>query len=102
MEERPVESADRLVEKAAGASGFRVSPELPERAQSTLEEELTEERRRREEAEGGRYELAARLAAPEGARGIPRTAAGDAEGEKPRPAAGGSPEAARPSWWRRR
>jgi hypothetical protein len=103
VEERLVESADTLVEEAAGASEFRVRPELPERAQWTpLEVELTEERRRREVAEGERDELAARLVAPEGARGIPQRAAGKAEGGKTRPAAGGAPEAERPSWWRRR
>ena len=84
MEERLVESADTLVEEAAGASEFSVRPELPERAQWTpLGVELTEERRRREVAEGERDELAARLVAPEGARGIPQRAAGNTEGAKP-------------------
>ncbi len=45
------ELADRLVEEAARAAEFRVRLEISERAQSTLEEELAEERRRREEAE---------------------------------------------------
>jgi hypothetical protein len=51
------ELADRLVEEAARASEFRVRLEISERAQSTLEAELTEERRRREEAERERDEL---------------------------------------------
>jgi len=45
------ELADRLVEEAARASEFRVRLELSERAQSTLEEQLAEERARREMAE---------------------------------------------------
>jgi hypothetical protein len=45
------ELADRLVEEAARASEYRVRLELSEKAESTLREELAEERRRREEAE---------------------------------------------------
>jgi hypothetical protein len=45
------ELADRLVEEARRAEAARVRLELSERAQSTLEAELAEERRRREEAE---------------------------------------------------
>ena len=45
------ELADRLVEEAARASEFRVRLELSEKAQSTLEEQLVEERARREMAE---------------------------------------------------
>ena len=51
------ELADRLVEEAAKASEFRVRLELSERAESTLREELTDERRRREEAERERDDL---------------------------------------------
>jgi hypothetical protein len=39
------------VEQAARASEYRVRLELSEKAQSTLEEQLSEERRRREDAE---------------------------------------------------
>jgi excisionase family DNA binding protein len=46
--------ADRLVEEARRAEAARVRLELAERAQSTLEAELAEERRRREEAERAR------------------------------------------------
>jgi excisionase family DNA binding protein len=45
------ELADRLVEEARRAEAARVRLELAERAQSTLEAELAEERRRREEVE---------------------------------------------------
>jgi excisionase family DNA binding protein len=45
------ELADRLVEEARRAEAARVRLELSERAQSTLEAELADERRRREEAE---------------------------------------------------
>ena len=45
------ELADRLVEEARRAEAARVRLELSERAQSTLEAELSEERRRRHEAE---------------------------------------------------
>jgi excisionase family DNA binding protein len=45
------ELADRLVEEARRAEAARVRLELAERAQSTLEAELADERRRREEAE---------------------------------------------------
>jgi hypothetical protein len=45
------ELADRLVEEARRAEEARVRLELSERAESTLREELTEERRRRELAE---------------------------------------------------
>ena len=51
------ELADRLVEEARRAEAARVRLELAERAQSTLEAELAEERRRREEAERARDEL---------------------------------------------
>jgi hypothetical protein len=45
------ELADRLVEEARRAEAARVRLELSESAQSTLEVELSEERRRREAAE---------------------------------------------------
>jgi excisionase family DNA binding protein len=50
------ELADRLVEEARRAEAARVRLELSERAQSTLEAELLEERRRREVAEREREE----------------------------------------------
>lgn len=67
------ELADRLVEEARRAEAARARLELSERAQSTLEAELAEERRRREEAERAREEaqrerdeLRRRLEAPTG------------------------------------
>ena len=51
------ELADRLVEEARRAEAARVRLELSERAQSTLEAELSDERRRREEAERERDDL---------------------------------------------
>jgi Helix-turn-helix domain len=50
------ELADRLVEEARRAEAARVRLELAERAQSSLEAELSEERQRREEAERQRRE----------------------------------------------
>jgi hypothetical protein len=50
------ELADRLVAEARRAQAARVRLELSERAQSTLEAELAEERRRREVAERERKE----------------------------------------------
>jgi hypothetical protein len=49
--------ADRLAEEAARAAEYRVRLELTEQAQTSLEEELATERRRREEAERERDEL---------------------------------------------
>jgi excisionase family DNA binding protein len=62
------ELADRLVEEARRAEAARVRLELSERAQSTLEAELAEERRRREVAEREREELRRRLEAPSAPR----------------------------------
>jgi hypothetical protein len=92
------ELADRLVEEAAKASEFRVRLELTERAESTLRTELEGERRRREEAERERDELAARLAALEEARESPQTDAEEAEGQEDPFAEEDRPER---SWWRR-
>ena len=65
------ELADRLVEEAARASEFRVRLELSERAQSSLEEELNEERRRREAAERERDDLRRELESAREARESP-------------------------------
>jgi chromosome segregation ATPase len=51
------ELADRLVEEARRAEEARLRLELSERARSTLEAELADERRRREETERERDEL---------------------------------------------
>jgi hypothetical protein len=57
------ELADRLVEEARRAEAARVRLELSEKAQSTLEAELAEERRRSKEAERERDELRRELEA---------------------------------------
>jgi hypothetical protein len=69
------ELADRLAEEARRAEEARVRLELSERAQSTLEAEVAEERRRREvaererdEAQRERDELRRRLEAPSAPR----------------------------------
>ena len=100
------ELADRLVEEAARASEFRVRLEIAETAESTLREELAEERRRREEAER-------ELDALREARESPETVEEAQEGAEPRSDTGGAQEAplepfegrgsgtARGSLWRR-
>jgi hypothetical protein len=85
------ELADRLVEEAARASEFRVRLELSERAESTLREELAEERRRREEVEREREDLRQELAAVRESRGSRETDAEEGEVQE---------GAVRP-WWRR-
>jgi Helix-turn-helix domain len=92
------ELADRLAEEAARAAEYRVRLELTEQAQSTLEEELEAERRRREDAERERDELAAQLEALGEPRNVPETAAeGGARGDTP----AGDTEEPRTSWWQR-
>jgi hypothetical protein len=96
------ELADRLVEEAAKASEYRVRLELSEKAQSTLEEQLVEERRRREEAERAREDLRRELQALREARESPETVEETSKGaEAPHPAAGEAQEGARRPWWRR-
>jgi Helix-turn-helix domain len=102
------ELADRLVEEARRAEEARVHLELSERAQSTLEDELAGERRRREEAERERDELRQELEAfresPEEAPESPET---PPEASAPPDAAGGQdsgterPEEERKGWFRR-
>jgi Helix-turn-helix domain len=84
------ELADRLVEEAARASEFRVRLEISERAQSTLQEELAEERRRREEAERERDELRRRLEPPREAPVAPQTATAQPGRVEPQAALGGA------------
>jgi hypothetical protein len=84
------ELADRLVEEASRASEFRVRWELSEKAQSTLREELAEERRRREEAELERNDLRRELYALREATEASETAEEEAERIEPQPAASGT------------
>ena len=115
------ELADRLVEEARRAEEARVRLELSERAQSTLEAELAEERRRREVAERDREdaqrerdELRRRLEAPRGPEPpneiheaastheiVPRAPETPTEGFGTDAAGGGPQRQAWPRWWRR-
>jgi len=95
------ELADRLVEEAAKASEYRVRLELSEKAQSTLEEQLVEERRRREEAERTREDLRRELQALREARESLEAAEEEPERAEPRPATPGAQQGAQRPWWRR-
>jgi hypothetical protein len=95
------ELADRLVEEAARASEFRVRLELSERAQSTLEEQLLEERRRREEAERERDGLRRELYGLREVRESIQTAEEQQGRGQPHPATGGAQGGAQRPWWRR-
>ena len=95
------ELADRLVEEAARASEFRVRLELSERAESTLREELAEERRRREEAEREREDLRQELAAVRESRESPQIVEEVQERAEPRPTTVESQESVQRPWWRR-
>jgi hypothetical protein len=76
--------------------------ELTEQAQSTLQEELIEERRRREEAERERDELRQKLYAPREAPEASETVKEETERAEPHPATGRAQESVqRRSWWRR-
>src|SRR5919107_5846339 len=79
------ELADRLVEEAARASEFRVRLEIAETAESTLREELAEERRGREEAERARADLRQQIDALREAREAPQTVEEASEGAEPHP-----------------
>ena len=71
------ELADRLAEEAARAAEYRVRLELTEQAQTSLEEELASERRRREEAERERDELRQRVGVPSEPRETPERGSED-------------------------
>jgi hypothetical protein len=95
------ELADRLVEEASRASEFRVRLEISEKAESTLREEVAEERRRREEAERERDDLRRELYALREPRESPQTARKEPERTGPRPATVESQETVQRPWWRR-
>jgi hypothetical protein len=91
---------ERVEARTAEATELRIRLELTEQAQSTLHEELFEERRRREEAERERDALRRRLESRE-----PQEAPTDAS-EQPRrvesqAAVGQAQEGAERPWWRR-
>jgi hypothetical protein len=75
--------------------------ELSEKAQSTLEEQLAEERGRREEAERERDDLRRELYALREARGSPETLEEEPERAEPRSVAVESQESVQRPWWRR-
>jgi hypothetical protein len=83
------ELADRLVEEASRASEFRVRLEISERAESTLREELAEERRRREEAERERNDLRQELDVLREATEASETVEGELERAESQPVASG-------------
>lgn len=90
---------DRLEARTVEATELRMRLELTEQAQSTLEEQLAEERFRREEAERRAEELARRLAEalddsetpPESTEGVVASGQG----------VGSQASIERRSWWRR-
>jgi hypothetical protein len=89
------------VEEASRASEFRVRLEISEKAESTLREELAEERRRREEAERERDDLRRELYALREPRESPETVEEQQGRGEPHSATGGAQEGVRRSWWRR-
>jgi hypothetical protein len=95
------ELADRLVEEAARASEFRVRLEISEKAQSTLEEDLSEERRRREAAEQERDALRRELQAAREPRESPESPGPSSAARTPTDAGGGQERATERPWWRR-
>ena len=96
------ELADRLVDVASGAAEFRVHLEISEKAESTLREELAEERHRREEAERERDDLRRELYALREPRESPETVEEEPERSVPYSATGEAQEGTqRRSWWRR-
>ena len=91
----------RLEARTEEATELRIRLELTEKAQSTLEDDLAEERRRREEAEREREDLRRKL---EALRERPRgtgTVEEAPERAQPRSAAGEAQEDAQRPWWRR-
>jgi len=92
---------ERVEERTAEATELRIRLELTEQAESTLREELAEERRRREEAERARDDLRQRLDALREARESPETVEEEPERAEPRPATGGDQEPKQRPWWRR-
>ncbi len=83
------ELADRLAEEATKVGEFRARLELSERAQSTLEGELAEERRRREQAERDLQRIRAEMEALKTAPGAPE--AGEEEPQEATTAPGDEP-----------
>jgi hypothetical protein len=93
---------ERLEARTAEATELRIRLELTERAQSTLQEELAEANRLREEAERELAELRLRVDEASEPSEAAQTVEGEPEGAEPRSAAEGAQEdTGRASWWRR-
>jgi hypothetical protein len=75
--------------------------EISEKAESTLREELAEERRRREEAERERDELRQELFARREPRESPQTVEEEPERAEPQSSTEGRQEGVHRPWWRR-
>ena len=91
----------RLEARTEEATELRIRLELTERAQSTLEDDLAEERRLREEAEREREDLRRKL---EALRGPPQGAGTLEEAPErvqPQSAAGEAQQGTRRPWWQR-
>jgi len=91
----------RLEARTEEATELRIRLELTEKAQSTLEDDLAEERRLREEAEREREDFRRKLEAlrepPQGTGTLEEAP----ERAQPQFAAGEAQEAAQRPWWRR-
>jgi flagellar hook-basal body complex protein FliE len=92
---------ERVEERTAEATEMRIRLELTEQAQSTLREELIEERRRREEAEQQREEMRRELQALREARESPGTVEEQQGRGQAHSATGEAREGAQRPWWRR-
>ena len=91
----------RLEARTEEATELRIRLELTEKAQSTLEDDLAEERRLREEAEREREDLRRKL---EALRGPPQgagTLEEAPERAQPQSAAGEAQQGTRRPWWQR-
>jgi chromosome condensin MukBEF ATPase and DNA-binding subunit MukB len=92
---------ERVEARTAEATELRIRLELTEQAQSTLQEELFEERSRREEAERERDELRRRLESPQESPESPETVDEQQGRGQTRSDAPSAHEGARRPWWRR-
>jgi hypothetical protein len=94
---------ERVEARTAEATELRIRLELTEQAQSTLQEELFEERRLREGAERERDELRRRLESPRESPESPETVdEQQGRGQARSDAPAGAQEDTQPrSWWRR-
>jgi hypothetical protein len=93
---------ERVEARTVEATELRIRLEITEKAQSTLQAELEEERRKREVAERERDELRRRLEArPEPPVAPTASTPAPERAQQPRPASAGPQRAAERPWWRR-